>query len=310
MVKKMLKGSLIVILICIVVSAGAVYAMDRYLSSFDVEGDVPANLDSPIPDRINTLLIGSDKGGSNTDVLMLMSFDKESNKIRLMSIPRDTRVLIKGKPHKINACMAYGKEELLLQTIKDITGAPIHYYIKVDIAGFKEVVDILGGVDFDVPQNMKYSDPTQNLKIDLKAGMQHLDGDKAEQLVRFRRYKQADMQRVAVQQDFMKALISQNLNGQLIVKAPKLFGEISKYIKTNLKGSDVLKSVGIINALLDGSDNIETYTLPGGPKYVSNISYFIFDVEESLTFCQEKFGGSGTSSQSGTYTKEHKKLLA
>jgi LCP family protein required for cell wall assembly len=306
MLQKVLKGALVIIFICIIASGGALFAMDRYLSDFDVEGEVPANLDTPLPDRINILLIGSDKGGSNTDVLMLATFDKEANKIRLMSIPRDTRVLIKGKPHKINACMAYGKEELLLKTIKDITGAPIHYYLKVDIAGFKEVVDILGGVDFNVPQDMKYSDPSQDLKINLKAGMQHLDGDKAEQLVRFRRYQQADIQRVHVQQDFMKALISQNLNPQLIVKAPKLYGEIYKYVKTNLKGSDVLKNLGIINALLDGEDNVETSTLPGAAKYVNRISYFIFDVEESLAFCKENFGGSGTSDQKEAYIKEQK----
>lgn len=308
MLQKILKGTLVIILICIVVSGGALYAMERYLATFDVEGEVPANLDAPIPDRMNVLLIGSDKGGSNTDVLMLASFDKKDNKVRLMSIPRDTRILINGKPHKINACMAYGKEALLLQTIKDITGAPIHYYLKVDIAGFKEVVDILGGVDFDVPQDMKYSDPAQDLKINLKAGMQHLDGDKAEQLVRFRRYQLGDIQRVQVQQDFMKALISQNLNTQLIVKAPKLYGEISKYIKTNFKSSDVLKNLGIINALLSSDNNIESFTLPGVAKYVGKISYFIFDVEESLAFCQENFGGDGTSPQKDTYIKEHKKL--
>lgn len=308
MLAKFIKGALMVIFVFIVASGGALYAMDRYMSSFDVEGEPPKSLDSPIPDRINILLIGSDKGGSNTDVLMLVSFDKEDNKLRLMSIPRDTRVLVNNRPIKINACMAYGKEELLLKTIKEVTGAPIHYYLKADIAGFREVVDILGGVDFDVPQDMKYSDPSQNLKIDLKKGPQHLDGKKAEQLVRFRRYQQADIQRIHVQQDFMRALINQNLNSELLVKAPKLYSEISKYLKTNFKSSDVLKSLGIIKALADGGDNIETSTLPGISKYVDHISYFIFDTEKSLAFCAENFGGSGASPQKQAYLKEEKKL--
>ncbi len=201
--KRIFKLAAAAIAVVILAAAGVFAAFDHYgalLSSSDIE-DLP-QLEKPLADRINFLIIGSDKGGANTDVLMFVSYDKADNKIKITSIPRDTRALVNGKNRKINACLA----------IEETSFAGNHqgYYrgahpllCEGGPAGFKSIVDILDGVDFYVPRDMKYSDPSQNLYINLKEGMQHLDGDKAEQLVRFRRYVQGDHERIKVQREFV-----------------------------------------------------------------------------------------------------------
>ena len=103
-----------------------------------------------------------------------------------MSIPRDTRVLIDNKYRKINFAYPYGGIELAAGTVSELLDVNIKYYIFVDTFAFRIIVDLLGGVDIDVPVNLDYDDPTQDLHIHLKKGLQHLDGEHAEQYVRFR----------------------------------------------------------------------------------------------------------------------------
>lgn len=187
----------------------------NYLALDEIDGDVG---------MVNVLLIGVDEGGYRSDTIMLASLDGHSNRVSILSIPRDTMVKINGSTQKINATMGFarsssssdeedgepivtatpdplaqelnvhpselsmseGHEDLLIEKIKSITGLPIHYFITVDFDGFIEVIEALDGVDFDVPYDMDYDDPVQSLHIHLKAGPQHLDGAHAHQFVRFR----------------------------------------------------------------------------------------------------------------------------
>lgn len=170
---------------------------------------------------VNVLFIGVDEGGYRSDTIMLASLDGYSNRVSILSIPRDTMVKINGSTQKINATMGFAKsssksdgeaeptatpdplaeelnvhpsklsmseghEDMLIEKIKEITGLPVHYFITVDFDGFVEVIEALDGVDFNVPYDMDYDDPVQSLHIHLKAGMQHLDGSHAHQFVRFR----------------------------------------------------------------------------------------------------------------------------
>ncbi len=152
-------------------------------------------------DPINFLLLVKDKAGSNTDAIMVANYNPQNNSISILTVPRDTRVNIRTSIPKVNAAYAVGwlqdskvddkqKEingaEYASQVISDLTGININYYVVLDISTVKGVVDLLGGVNFDVPADLKYSDPTQDLYIDLKKGYQLLNGDKAEQLLRFR----------------------------------------------------------------------------------------------------------------------------
>jgi len=290
------------------VGAGAVYAASSCADMFVIEGDPPVPgevLDPLTGDRMNMLFIGFDKGGYNTDTIMVLSYDRQSNKIYMLSIPRDTRIQINGRIFKINKCVALGGTELLINTVRDITGIPIQYYAKVDTSGFRDIIDILGGVWFDVPQDMKYEDPYQDLYIDLKEGYQLLDGDRAEQLVRFRRYRGIpDLQRAAVQRDFFSALVDQKLNSELITKLPELYGQCIKYVKTNFSLGDLLGNIGMLRALDSSEDResmLEGFALEGEGRYIGGVAFWLHDVEYAFEIGQKYFGGSGTSDMKQTY---------
>jgi len=310
---------LTVILVFAAATFGIMYAFDIFGTGLNDSGTVsPDTLDTPEKnddtnktERLNFLLIGTDGSNSRTDTLILASFDFVEKKISLVSIPRDTRILIGDKYHKINACSVFGGDKLLFETLRDITGAPIHYYAKVSFSGFRNIVDILGGVDFDVPVNMNYSDPYQNLHINLKKGPQHLNGAEAEQLVRFRKYSEADIQRTRVQKDFIKALIDQKLTPEYILKAPSLYSEIMEHVTTNFTANDLMKNLEIIKLFQNvGVDAITTYELPGTAKMINSTSYWIHDVDDTLELFEEHFGGSGESGMYDKYIAAEKSALA
>ena len=291
-----------VLIVGVVTAWGVISAFNSYGRMLEYDDPIPTEkLEKPLPDRINVLLIGTDKSGANTDVIMVMSYDKGQNMIKTVSIPRDTRVLVGSKYSKINACMAISKEALLFDTIKAITGMPINYYIKIDTAGFRQVIDILGGVEFDVPQRMYYKDPTQGLNIDLQPGMQMLDGNKAEQLVRFRRYIEGDIQRTRVQQDFISALIHQKLKAENILKLPQLYSEMAKYVKTNISASDIVGNLEVAKVFSKSGGGVKSLELPGYVKYINGVSYFLHDTDKTLKMFKDEFGGSGESAMRDKY---------
>lgn len=238
-------------------------------------------------DQYNVLVLGTDGGKTRTDVMLIAQFDVPEKQLRLLSIPRDTRVIIGKNPQKINSAYAIGGLELTQKTVEELTGISLTHYITVDFEGFVKIIDLLGGVDFDVPQNMKYSDPVQDLYIDLQKGPQHLDGDKAEQLVRFRMYPMGDLQRVSVQQDFLKALIDQKLTAGNLLKAGDLMDAVREYADTDLTSGNILRLVPTLRNF--DAETIETYQLPGGPETRSGISYYICDESETEDLVREHF---------------------
>ncbi len=219
-------------------------------------------------ERINVLVLGMDKPGLRSDTIMLISYDMEAQEVNLMSIPRDTVMYVGSSYQKINAAYSTrnSKGEMIgvhgvIEAVTRLTGIPIHYYVEFDFDAFRETIDILGGVEFDVPQRMKYSDPYQDMYIDLQSGLQILDGDKAEQLVCFRSYPRGDIQRIETQQAFLKAIIEQKLNADVIDKIPEMFDELADDIKTNFTPMEVAKYGMSLMSL--PPENINMYTLPG-----------------------------------------------
>jgi len=285
-------------LILILSSSAGVY-FGIILPSFDkLNSETPSDiLDTPVNENkdksfsFNILLIGVDRSKSLTDVIMLASVNKDSKTINLSSIPRDTRVKSNNRFKKINSLYGKGGISVLIETVKELTGAPIHYYAIVDFEGFRNIVDILGGVEFDVPQRMKYRDPAQNLNIDLKPGLQVLDGEKAEQLVRYRQYVEGDVQRTRVQQNFLKALFEQKCNSSYLLKVPELFGEISKSCKTNVTLGMILDNLNLFNSLDEYEFNV--HDMPGEGAYVNKVSYFLPDYKKAYELFATHFMGNG-----------------
>jgi LCP family protein required for cell wall assembly len=234
---------------------------------------------TPQKGRVNLLLLGYDKSDSRTDTIMMICLDRDSRCVSLVSIPRDTEVFFGGRRHKINACIPYGGDSLLFSQLEKLTGVKPDYYIKADFEGFRRIIDLLGGVEFDVPRNMYYKGPAQKLTINLKKGPQTLDGSKAEQLVRFRGYSTGDLGRTKVQMDFMKALLEQKVTPFYLPRLPKLYSELTKYTKTNITLTDALQNLSAFKLLTGG--NITTYQLPGQPVMISKISYFKADKEKT-----------------------------
>ena len=197
-----------------------------------------------------------------------------------MSIPRDTYVT---NPycvgHKINAIYRRVNIEPLIKEVESLLAVKIDYYLVVNNKVVREFVDALGGVEVDVPIRMKYDDYTQNLHIDLKPGIQILDGKKAEQFIRFREnndgsgYKMGDLQRVEVQQKFIKTMISTIISTKNITKVPNLVNVALKNTVSNLTARESLKYLTDLPNIK--KDSIYSCTAAGAADMIDNLSYFL-----------------------------------
>ncbi len=240
--------------------------------------------------RLNVLLLGVDarpgEKDARTDSIILISIDRDTKKIAMVSIPRDTMVEIEGHgTNKINAANVFGGAELARQTVENLLGVEIPYYIKTNFNGFKEIIDTLGGVDIDVEKRMYY--PSEN--INLKAGLQRLDGYNALGYVRFRHDALGDIGRTERQQKFLSALAKEMLRARTIIKAPVLVPKLMDAVETNLGVGDAILVARAASSL--DSNNIVTATLPGTFYNYKGISYWKIDEAKSKVVLSELFDG-------------------
>ena len=284
---KTVKKLIFLSIILVVVVLGVFYFVkNSNTDNQNIGGDV-----QELKDNINVLILGVDyipnTSSQRTDTIMLLSYNSKTKKGFLISIPRDTRVdLGRYGINKINAAYAYGGTKLALKEVSDILGLPVKYYIKVDYKGFVKLVDDLGGVDIYVPMDMKYSDPTENLYIDLKKGNQHLNGEQALQLVRFRKgYYNQDLGRIEMQQKFIQAMLDKLKSPSTIFKINKIAETVSEYVETNLPISKMVWYLDDVYNL--NKDNIKMSILPGEAKMIGDVSYYIVDEAKSKEMVNE-----------------------
>lgn len=267
----------------------------------DFTGQAPdepelSRLESSISENnpLNFLIMGLDRDGTRCDVIMLFNFEPDLSRLNFLSIARDTRVREDGRYTKINSLYSKGGEKLVAEKVSSITKLPVHYYLTMDFKGFRKIIDTLGGVKFYVPFRMSYDDPTQDLHIHLRKGMQLLDGDKAEQLVRYRKgnvkgqgYTEGDIGRIKIQQDFLKALVKQKMSFKYISRVDNLFEILQKYVKTNITLTDVTQYIGSIGKIK--SDEIKAFTLPGESRMIGDVWYFMHDRKETQNMISKNF---------------------
>lgn len=149
--------------------------------------------------------------------------------------------------------------------IGDQLGIPVDYTVQVDLKGFVALVDAIGGVDFDVPIDMNYEDPYQDLYIHIPAGMQHLSGEEALKVVRFREgYASQDIARMETQQAFLKAVAQQTLQISNLTKVDQFVKIFQQYVETDLTLGN-LAWLGS-KAISIGAENVAFSTLPGDWK--------------------------------------------
>lgn len=217
-------------------------------------------------DSATILLAGTDESGDRTDTLMLLNINKTTGQISLMSIPRDTKINCTYWPQKINA--AYGMNgkgeegmDSLMDYVKECVGFRPDGYVLVELDVFIDLVNLFGGVEFNVPMDMYYDDPTQDLHIALNSGLQTLDGEEAMGLVRYRYgYYDADIGRVRVQRDFMLAALNQWVSLKNAWKAPAALALLKSNAMTDLSMENF---TWFAEAVLScGTENMYMTTIP------------------------------------------------
>ena len=239
------------------------------------------------------LVVGLDQVSNSTDTIMVGRIDTETHKIDVVSIPRDTMVNVSWGTKRVNT---YYSSDLvsggngidgLMKGIRDLVGFDIDCYAVVDLEAFVELVDAIGGVDYDVPIDMYYYDPSQGLNISIPAGMQHLDGETAVKVVRFRSgYATADIGRIGTQQDFLMSVASQMLTLGNIPNLPTFIDIFEKYVTTNLSAANI--SFFARQFLMCKSEDINFHTAPGnGGDSVKGNSYYALYVDEWLEMVNE-----------------------
>lgn len=229
------------------------------------------------------LVVGTDNEGYHTDTIMVISLDTNSNKVNIVSIPRDTQVDVARNPKRINTAYSIGGIKQLNREVKSIIGFSPHYHIVVSLEAFEKLVDTVGGVKFDVPIDMYKVDRAQGLNINLKKGVQILDGDKALQLVRFRNYpNSADIARIETQQKFLLTLANKLLRPSNITKIDELVDIFREYVETDLSIRDMQWFARKVMQL-DPKKDIATHMLPfnGFGNYKGN-SYVYLDADEVI----------------------------
>ena len=223
-----------------------------------------ASTDQRKEDCWTFLLVGTDRVGANTDSLMLLTYDVGEQTVSVASIPRDTRVDADRRVKKINSAYAYGGMDGLKEEVTRTLGVPIDYYIKVDIQAFVALVDEVDGIDFYVPCDMDYDDPWQDLSIHYSEGMQHLTGQEALEVCRFRHNNDmsgySDTGRMETQRGVLTAVAQKVLSWGNLGRINSFVEIIAEYVETDLSVTDMMWFAS--QALYFDMENLNTMTLP------------------------------------------------
>ncbi|MGQ9778501.1 MAG: LCP family protein [Bacillota bacterium] len=242
-------------------------------------------------ERTNILVLGVDapspgSGEVRADVLMLVSCDPVEERVKLLSIPRDTLVTYPGKGEdRINAALRYGGVALARRMVEELTGLTVHRYLLVDFRAFEELVDLLGGVEVEVDKRMYYRDESQGLLIDLQKGRQTLNGRQALGFVRYRRDPMGDLARVARQQRLLRAVLEKAIKERLWTRLISLYHLKKEYVRNDLGLLDLYRLRHFAEKLASGAD-LATFTVPGnflGPYWAPDRAALRALVEEEFT---------------------------
>ncbi|MGM1047024.1 MAG: LCP family protein [Bacillota bacterium] len=235
----------------------------REIEQVDAKAPEPPKWEGKEP--VNILLMGVDARGfeegeiPRSDSMLVASIDPVHKKIHLFSILRDTYTEIPGhSQNRINTAITHGPNTAM-KAVGDLLGIPIQYYVYTDFQGFMKLVDSVGGVEFYVEKDMKYSSKADKNEydIDLKKGMQHLDGNKALQYARFRYDKMGDFTRTERQRELMKAVGKKMQSTTSIMKMPEILNAVSPYIDTNMDVNDMWKLANVAyQSKMKGSEQV------------------------------------------------------
>lgn len=256
-------------------------------------------------EKLYVLAMGESQGMSDT--IIICSYDPKTQEASMLSIPRDTFIgdsrYSASVYDKINSLYNNGRDPLkTIEAVNKITGLDIKNYVLIDTQGLVELVDAIGGVEFNVPMDMKYDDYSQELHVDLQEGWQTLNGDQVEQLVRFRHnsdgssysheYGNEDFGRMRTQREVIIAIAKQTIQLKNVKEVGNILDITEKYVKTNMNFQSLKDYIPY--AINMNADNIKAEQLPGQSEYINGISFFLHDEEETETIINELFYGIST----------------
>lgn len=300
--KKKKKHIGLFIFLIIIIALGIFIAVRLYRARGNVLGAILGHDENTLKnlDKLQVLVLGESTGMSDT--IIVASYDPKTQEAALLSIPRDT-FIGDDKKHtsvydKINSLYSNGDTpEKTLAAVNKLTGLDLKYYIIVDTEALQKLVDTIRGVEFDVPIDMDYDDYSQDLFIHLKAGVQTLNGDQAEQLVRFRHnndyssysysYGDNDLGRMRTQRNFIIATVKQTIRMKNVTQIGNIIDIFKQYVKTNLDFNHVKDYIPY--AIKINTDDIKAAQLPGTAQYLGYLSFFLCDEEETQELVKEFF---------------------
>jgi LCP family protein required for cell wall assembly len=265
--------SLIIFLVIIGVTMA--FLWNDELTKISSEGPFEEN-------KVNILAVGYDSnvnGPSRADTIILISLDVDTNEAGLIFLPRDTYInSAKRNFTKLNSSHVYGGIKLTQETIEEMLKIDIDYYLETDFKGFEKIIDRLGGVNVNVSQNLNYVDKAGGLYINISAGQQNLNGKEALQYVRYRD-ERGDIGRIERQQKFVDAILAKILSPAIVTKIPGIIKEVNETINTNIPIQDITPFLNTAKKI--NLNQIETKMMPGEPRYINGISYWVPDLEEA-----------------------------
>lgn len=264
--KKLRKGRVFFLILFLFIGVVSVYIFFQYRSGLKLAEETKLPEENFIPDEElnsiqNYLILGVDSRGedkSRTDTMMTLSWNKETNEIKLVSFMRDIYADIPGyKSYKLNTAYYLGGVQLIKETLNSMFDIPIHHYILLDFKSFESLIDLLApnGVEMDVEKDM-----SANIGVTLTKGEQQLNGKELLGYARFRKDEMGDFGRVERQQKVIDALKNELLSPTNLVKMPKLVGAAQGYITTDLSASEEIKT--ILEVVVGGKVEIEKMTIP------------------------------------------------
>ena len=214
------------------------------------------------------LLVGTDVGGGNTDVIAALRV--EGGVTRIIQVPRDSYIEAEGYgPNKINALYAIGGLDLLKRELSRKLGRPITHHVMVNLGAIRRMADAIGGIEVNVPKRLSYTDRSQGLYIDLQPGLQNLKGRELEGFLRFRHDELGDIGRLERQQLAWQSLFRKLTRPEHLVRLPALLSAAGKDLKTDLGPMEL---GGLITAM--GTTELNTKRLGGRPFMRNGISYW------------------------------------
>ena len=306
---------LLIILLMIVLFIGGFIGYSTYKNGWGLKGMIQTavgqdekKLQNLEPFTVLIMGVSEDISSKLTDTIIVASYNPKNQKATLLSIPRDTFVgTNKNKAtsyDKINA-LYQSSPEKTLAAVNKITGLNIIYYVVISNNALVQLVDEIGGVEFDVPIDMNYDDSSQDLAIHLKKGKQKLNGTQAEGLVRFRKnnngtsypssYGDNDLGRMRTQREFITEVVKQTLQLKNITKIGSFIDIVKENVTTNIKNWSMVTDY-IPYAVEFNTENIRAESIPGEANYYNKLSFFIYNEKETKSLVEEIFNEQNVTS--------------